>query len=81
MCHESALKLFPVKNEVASRTVFNTMRQRCANSDLCGKERYFDQTFPTNESYAMDVNQDSRGRHMRNCMNREGWGEKIKYWF
>ncbi|WP_244590528.1 hypothetical protein [Xenorhabdus mauleonii] len=79
ICNESASKIFPVKNEVAQKSVIRTVRQACVNGVQCGKEGYYNQSVPVTESYVIDVNRDSREQYFFNCMNQKGWKQKIRY--
>ncbi len=78
-CNQLALRLFPVKNEVAQKSELRTVRQPCANGSQCGKDGYYTQSIPMTESYVMDVNQGSRNNTYNNCMQQKGWKQKIKY--
>ncbi|CAM3258966.1 hypothetical protein XNC1_2660 [Xenorhabdus nematophila ATCC 19061] len=80
-CHETASKLFPVKNEVAQRSILKTVRQSCVNGVECGKKGYYNQSVPVTESYVIDVNRDSRNHYYDSCMQQKGWKQKIKYLF
>ncbi len=79
ICNDASLSLFPVKNEVAQRSVLKTVRQSCVNGVECGKDGYYNQSVPVTESYVMDVNQSSRNQYYNHCMKQKGWKQKIKY--
>lgn len=80
-CEFDSFKRFPVRNEVAQRTVYETITKKCKKNDECGKEKTYEEKVPKTESYVLDVNKDSRHREYMSCMKRKGWQEKnIYFW-
>ncbi len=81
ICNDVSSRLFPVKNEVAQKSVLQTVRQSCVNGVKYEKDCYYNQSVPVTESYVIDVNRDSRNQYYYNCMQQKGWKQKIKYLF
>lgn len=79
-CEFDAFKRFPVRNEVAQRTVYETITKRCKKSDECGKAETYEEKVPVTESYVLDVNKGSRYQEFTKCMKQKGWQEK-RYYF
>ncbi|ELX8378636.1 hypothetical protein ABCS69_000807 [Providencia stuartii] len=80
-CEFDAFKRFPVRNEVAQHTVYETISKKCKKDDECGKEKTYEEKVPKTESYVLDVNKESRRQEYVRCMKRKGWQEKNDYFW
>ncbi len=78
-CEFDSFKLFPVRNEVAQKTVYKKITKKCKKSDECGDDKTYEEDAPATESYVMDVNENSRNKEYRLCMKRQGWQQKNYY--
>lgn len=73
-CSEQAEDKFPVKNEVAQRTVYNTHYEVCRDCKKgSDKPDYEFVNKPEIQSYALDVNLKSRQYFFHQCMIKRGW--------
>lgn len=80
-CEFDSFKQFPVRNEVAQKTVYKKITKKCKKSDECGKAETYEDQVPATESYILDVNEDSRTREYGQCMKRKGWYKKNYYFW
>lgn len=71
-CKDISLGNYPVKNEVAQRTVYNKYREECNNNNKCGDDGYKRSDKPKIESYILDVNESSRYVSYLSCMKDKG---------
>ncbi|MEQ4786784.1 hypothetical protein ABN070_08870 [Morganella morganii] len=78
-CEPESHKLYPVKNEVAQRSVMRDVEKRCKKDDDCGNSKTYKEQTPVTESYVMDVNEDSRNRYFYNCMKTKGWDREDRW--
>ncbi len=78
-CKPEAMHLYPVKNEVAQRSVMSSVEKKCKKDDDCGKDKTYKEQTPVTESYVLDVNEDTRNNHYLECMETKGWLKKDKY--
>ena len=72
-CTLESRKMYPVRNEVAQRTRFEQQVEKCKKKEDCDGKNYKVTEVPGIESYAMDVNEDSRKDHYKACMQENGW--------
>ncbi|HAT3781512.1 hypothetical protein [Serratia marcescens] len=72
-CSDAAKAEFPVRNEVAQRTKFGQRVESCKKKEDCDGKSYKVTEVPTIESYAMDVNHESRDDYYLSCMKSKGW--------
>ncbi|WP_233268257.1 hypothetical protein [Pantoea sp. BAV 3049] len=79
-CETQSEKKFPVKNEVAQRTVYSQKYETCKKNEECDGKKYKTTERPETESYVMDVNKDSRRNEFYGCMSVKGWEYETK-WF
>ncbi|TQI80948.1 hypothetical protein FHU10_4154 [Serratia fonticola] len=79
-CEAQAESKFPVKNEVAQRTVYTDYYESCKKDENCDGDKYKTVKKPAIESYIMDVNKDSRRGLFNQCMNQKGWKSETT-WF
>lgn len=75
-CRVEARSEFPIRNEVAQRTKFEQQVENCKKKEDCDGKKFKVTQVPTIESYAMDVNKDSREDHYIACMKKRGWEKK-----
>ncbi|MDA5546261.1 hypothetical protein OP862_07010 [Yersinia massiliensis] len=74
LCHEKAQAQYPVRNEVATRSVQQPTYIKCnKKDDGCSSSGYKSDKVLGFESYAMDVNEDSRNSMFLACMETNGW--------
>nr|WP_282550447.1 MULTISPECIES: hypothetical protein [Providencia] len=78
-CKPEAMHLYPVKNEVAQRSVMSSVEKKCKKDDDCGKETTYKEQTPVTESYVLDVNENTRNNYYLECMETKGWLKKDKY--
>lgn len=78
-CDIQAEKKFPVKNEIAQKTTYDTQYENCEKKEDCGGEKYRTIRLPQVESYVMDVNEESRRNEFTHCMNSRGWEEQTHW--
>ncbi|MCF7751790.1 hypothetical protein KQ945_13615 [Bacillus subtilis subsp. subtilis] len=78
-CTIEAEQRFPVRNEVAQKTVYADQYERCRKTADCDGKKYARVSRPHTESYSMDVNADSRRDQMDGCMMRKGWRSELKW--
>ncbi len=81
-CSTESKEQWPVKNEVAMRTVYVEKLETCreedtSKCDVDGKYNRVQQ--PEIESYVMDVNQSSRRSAYTSCMWYWGWSEQERW--
>lgn len=81
-CSVETKEQWPVKNEVAMRTVYVEQLEPCreedkSKCDVDGKYNRVQQ--PQIESYVMDVNQSSRSSAYTSCMWYWGWSEQERW--
>lgn len=79
VCKPEALHLYPIKNEVAQRSVMAYVEKKCKKDDDCGKDKTYKEQTPVMESYVIDVNEDTRNNYYLECMVSKGWTKKDKY--
>lgn len=79
-CEIQSDKKFPVKNEVAQRTVYSQKYEACRKDEECNGKKYKKTERPETESYVMDVNKESRRNAFYSCMSVKGW-EYETQWF
>lgn len=74
LCHGNALAQYPVRNEVATRSVQQPTFSKCnKKDDDCYSNGYkYEKIFGV-ESYSMDVNENSRNSVFLACMEQNGW--------
>lgn len=80
VCNTESLTRFPIKNEVAQRTVQKQVAVKCKAGGECPKSGYRYENKPALESYSMDVNKQSRNEDFSICMEKNGWRRDTK-WF
>ncbi|AHG22281.1 hypothetical protein Z042_23770 [Chania multitudinisentens RB-25] len=73
VCKSSSLSLFPIKNEVATRSVEKQISIKCNNKENCDKSGYRYEKKLGVESYSLDVNKHSRQAAFSSCMEKNGW--------
>ncbi|AHF79255.1 Lipoprotein (plasmid) [Sodalis praecaptivus] len=78
-CEAQSESKFPVKNEVAQRTVYSQHYEKCKKKEDCDGKKYTTIERPETESYVMDVNKDSRNSEFYRCMRQKGWEKEIKW--
>lgn len=78
-CTVESEQRFPVRNEVAQKTVYSEQSERCSKSEDCDGKKYKTVTRPRTESYALDVNAESRRNQMQACMAKKGWRSELKW--
>ncbi len=78
-CENQSQQAFPVKNEVAQRTKYNTHYEKCTKTQDCDGKKYRTVERPEIESYVMDVNDGSREALYIQCMGTAGWQNKMKW--
>ncbi|MGE8283230.1 MAG: hypothetical protein ACN6PX_05115 [Stenotrophomonas lactitubi] len=81
-CSTESRGQWPVKNEVAVRTVYVEQLEKCreddkSKCDVDGKYNRVQQ--PQIESYVMDVNESSRSSAYKSCMWYWGWSEQERW--
>ncbi|AHK21491.1 hypothetical protein BF17_21120 [Yersinia similis] len=81
LCNSESLIRFPIKNEVAQRTIQQTVTIKCKTGEECSKNGgYKYENKSVLESYPMDVNKQSRNANFSDCMGKNGWQRETK-WF
>ncbi|AXF77062.1 hypothetical protein LU631_21270 [Erwinia tracheiphila] len=78
-CEAQAENKFPVKNEVAQKTIYSKKYEKCKKNDDCEGKKYKTTERPETQSYVMDVNDDSRRRSFYQCMSIKGWEKETKF--
>ncbi|MGL4485747.1 MAG: hypothetical protein ACRCUG_01800 [Yersinia sp. (in: enterobacteria)] len=74
LCDDTALAQYPVKNEVATRSVEKQITLMCKKDDKdCNSSGYKIEQKLGVESYVMDVNVNSRKTAFLSCMEKNGW--------
>lgn len=78
-CETRVEQRFPVKNEVAHRTAYETRYEMCSKKEDCKGKRFRTAERPIIESYAIDVNEESRNDLFYQCMSNKGWENKVSW--
>lgn len=74
ICNDLALSQYPVKNEVATRSVEKQISVKCNKDEAgCESSGYKQVKKLGVESYPMDVNERSRAKSFLSCMEKNGW--------
>lgn len=74
LCDDTTLAQYPVKNEVATRSVEKQVSLKCKKDDAdCNSSGYKYENKLGVESYPMDVNLNSRKKAFSACMEKNGW--------
>lgn len=83
LCRSKGRLQFPVKNEVAYRTVYAKREEPCRGAgEKCDDEKrkinYVEH--PEIQTYVLDINEYDRDQEYTACMSRQGWRLKSD-WF
>lgn len=74
LCEATSLSQFPIKNEVATRSVEKQVTIKCKKNDAdCTSSGYKYENKLGVESYPLDVNINSREKAFLACMEKNGW--------
>ncbi|MGL5424570.1 hypothetical protein [Serratia fonticola] len=74
LCETESLAQYPVKNEVATRSVEKQVSLKCnKDDDGCNSSGYKYENKLGVESYPLDVNINSRKAAFTTCMTKNGW--------
>ncbi|MHA7846767.1 hypothetical protein [Serratia sp. D1N4] len=74
ICNDKALSQYPVKNEVATRSVEKQISLKCNKGSVdCNSSGYKYEKKLGVESYSLDVNINSRKKTFLSCMEKNGW--------
>ncbi|AYM90333.1 hypothetical protein ACMV5I_00595 [Serratia sp. T13T92] len=74
LCDTESLAQYPVKNEVATRSVEKQVSLKCnKDDDGCNSSGYKYENKLGVESYPLDVNINSRKAAFTACMAKQGW--------
>lgn len=80
-CRAQAGEHWPVRNEVATRTVYEDQRVPCRIDEVCAIDgKYNLVPMPKLESYIVDVNASDRSSEFGDCMAGAGWQQQL-IWF
>ncbi|MFG6067337.1 hypothetical protein K5K93_03320 [Stenotrophomonas sp. DR822] len=80
-CTARADDHWPVRNEVATRTVYEDRKVPCRLDEVCAIDgKYNLVPMPKEESYIVDVNASDRSSEFRACMAGAGWQQQL-IWF
>mgnify|MGYP003689222055 FL=1 len=80
-CMARAGDHWPVRNEVATRTVYEDRKVPCRLDEVCTIDgKYNLVPMPKEESYIVDVNASDRSSEFRACMAGAGWQQEL-IWF
>jgi hypothetical protein len=80
-CAARADDHWPVRNEVATRTVYEDRKVPCRLDEVCTIDGKYNMVpMPKEESYIVDVNASDRGSEFRGCMAGAGWQQQL-IWF
>ncbi len=73
ICQSLSLSQFPIKNEVATRSVEKQISIKCKAGENCDSSGYRYEKKLGVESYPLDVNKQSRREAFSSCMENNGW--------
>ncbi|KAF1017312.1 MAG: hypothetical protein GAK31_00575 [Stenotrophomonas maltophilia] len=80
-CRAKAGEHWPVRNEVATRTVYEDQRVPCRLDETCTIDGKYNMVpMPKLESYIVDVNASDRSSEYSDCMAGAGWQQQL-IWF
>jgi len=80
-CRAQAGEHWPVRNEVATRTVYEDQRVPCRLDEVCAIDGKYNMVpMPKEESYIVDVNASDRSSEFNACMAGAGWQQQL-IWF
>lgn len=77
-CRAQAGEHWPVRNEVATRTVYEDQRVPCRLDEVCAIDGKYNMVpMPKEESYIVDVNASDRSSEFNACMAGAGWQQQL----
>ncbi|MEG0193806.1 MAG: hypothetical protein RR831_03955 [Stenotrophomonas sp.] len=80
-CRAQADDHWPVRNEVATRTVYEDRKVPCRLDEVCAIDGKYNMVpMPKEESYIVDVNASDRSSEFNACMAGAGWQQQL-IWF
>ncbi|KRG50102.1 hypothetical protein [Stenotrophomonas beteli] len=80
-CKARADDHWPVRNEVATRTVYEDRKVPCRLDEVCTIDGKYNMVpMPKEESYIVDVNASDRSSEFNACMAGAGWQQQL-IWF
>lgn len=80
-CRAQADDRWPVRNEVATRTVYEDRKVPCRLDEVCAIDGKYNMVpMPKEESYIVDVNASDRSSEFGACMAGAGWQQQL-IWF
>ncbi|MED9351548.1 hypothetical protein RCN48_21175 [Escherichia marmotae] len=77
-CEEQAEAKYPVKNEIAQESHYESIKEKCYNKSKCNGEKYREVMRPVTDSSVIDVNQNTRETWFEHCMEKKGWHMNVK---
>ena len=77
-CEELAEAKYPVKNQIAQGTHYESIQEKCTDKSKCGGKKYREIMRPVTDNSIIDVNEDTREEWFMNCREKKGWHGKMK---
>lgn len=81
LLEELAEAKYPVKNQIAQGTHYESIQEKCTDKSKCGGKKYREIMRPVTDNSIIDVNEDTREEWFMNCMEKKAGMGKWKLCF